>query len=37
MRDKLKKALPFILKIYLAYSIVSETIVLGGIIYLIFK
>ena len=32
----MKKYLPLLLKIYLAYSIVSETIVLGGILYLIF-
>jgi len=33
---KIKLALPYILKAYIAYSVVSETVVLGGLIYLIF-
>jgi|TARA_B100001996_G_C18224621_1_gene425066 hypothetical protein len=37
MNKKFKIVLPYIIKIYLAYSIVSETIVLGGIVYLIFN
>ncbi len=36
-KEKLKKAWPWIIKIYLCYSIVSETIVLGGIIYLLLR
>ena len=37
MKEKLKIAWPWFIKGYLCYSIVSETIVLCGIAYLIFK
>lgn len=36
-KEKLKRAWPWVLKAYLCYSIVSETIVLGGIIYLLLR
>jgi len=32
----MKKMLPYILKAYICYSIVSETVVLGGVLYLVF-
>jgi len=35
--EKLKRAWPWIIKVYLCYSIVSETIVLSGIIYLLLR
>ena len=37
MKEKWKIAWPWFIKGYLCYSIVSETIVLCGIAYLIFK
>tara|TARA_A100001391_G_scaffold161253_1_gene120084 strand:- start:435 stop:554 length:120 start_codon:yes stop_codon:yes gene_type:complete len=36
MKNKFKIILPWLIKAYLCYSIVSETIVIGGVIYLIF-
>ena len=35
--EKLKRAWPWIIKVYLCYSIVSETIALSGIIYLLLR
>ena len=36
MKDKIKFIMPFLLKAYLAYSIVADAIVVSGIVYLIF-
>ena len=37
MRDKIKIVLPWLFKLYLVYSIILDTIVVGGIVWLILK
>tara|TARA_Y100001963_G_scaffold122628_1_gene172044 strand:+ start:459 stop:572 length:114 start_codon:yes stop_codon:yes gene_type:complete len=37
MREKFKIVLPWLFKLYLVYSIILDTVVVGGIFWLILK